>query len=104
MTGRPGRTRPTGPGPRRPSPPRRRRHPPADCPVQFQDKIEAATDRRVDVDRITPPSVWRTTCGTLYRSDGRGPSVVFEEGFLPKDVVNGQYDVAQYVLVNQPSP
>ncbi|MFJ6659285.1 hypothetical protein ACIQNG_23455 [Streptomyces sp. NPDC091377] len=86
MTGRPGRTRPTGPGPRRPAPPRRRRHPPADCPVQFQDKIEAATDRRVDVNRITPPSV------------------VFEEGFLPKDVVNGQYDVAQYVLVNQPSP
>ncbi|MET9383865.1 ADP-ribosyltransferase [Streptomyces sp. NPDC002928] len=74
-----------------------------DCP-QFDDKIKAAADRRVDVDRITPDPVWRTTCGTLYRSDSRGPSVVFEQGFLPKDVVNGQYDIEQYVLVNQPSP
>ncbi|MFD7882557.1 ADP-ribosyltransferase [Streptomyces bauhiniae] len=73
------------------------------CP-QFQDKVHAAADRRVDVDRITPDPVWRTGCGTLYRSDSRGPAVVFEEGFLPKDTVNGQYDVESYVLVNQPSP
>ncbi|MFI8351571.1 ADP-ribosyltransferase [Streptomyces sp. NPDC085596] len=73
------------------------------CP-QFQDKVHAAADRRVDVDRITPDPVWRSGCGTLYRSDSRGPAVVFEEGFLPRDVVNGQYDVEQYVLVNQPSP
>ncbi|MGV9320626.1 ADP-ribosyltransferase [Streptomyces sp. NPDC003660] len=73
------------------------------CP-QFKDKVHAAADRRVDVDRITPDPVWRSGCGTLYRSDSRGPAVVFEEGFLPKDVVNGQYDVEQYVLVNQPSP
>ncbi|MFJ3661466.1 ADP-ribosyltransferase [Streptomyces sp. NPDC090119] len=73
------------------------------CP-QFQDKVHAAADHRVDVTRITPDPVWRTGCGTLYRSDSRGPAVVFEEGFLPKDVVNGQYDVESYVLVNQPSP
>ncbi|MEW2319167.1 ADP-ribosyltransferase [Streptomyces bauhiniae] len=73
------------------------------CP-QFQDKVHAAADRRVDVDRITPDPVWRTGCGTLYRSDSRGPAVVFEEGFLPKDTVNGQYDIESYVLVNQPSP
>ncbi|MEU0744135.1 ADP-ribosyltransferase [Streptomyces sp. NPDC006134] len=73
------------------------------CP-QFEDRIKAAADRRVDVGRITPEPVWRTTCGTLYRSDSRGPSVVFEQGFHPKDVVNGQYDIEQYVLVNQPSP
>ncbi|MET8691192.1 ADP-ribosyltransferase [Streptomyces bauhiniae] len=73
------------------------------CP-QFLDKVHAAADRRVDVDRITPDPVWRTGCGTLYRSDSRGPAVVFEEGFLPKDTVNGQYDVESYVLVNQPSP
>ncbi|MFB7498280.1 ADP-ribosyltransferase [Streptomyces sp. NPDC056161] len=73
------------------------------CP-QFEDRVKAAADRRVDVDRITPEPAWRTTCGTLYRSDSRGPSVVFEEGFWPKDVVNGQYDVEKYVLVNQPSP
>ncbi|MFE2044262.1 ADP-ribosyltransferase [Streptomyces sp. NPDC059477] len=77
---------------------------PAACPVQFEDKLTAAADRRADVDRITPEPVWRTSCGTLYRSDGRGPSVVFEQGFHPKDVVSGQYDIEQYVLVNQPSP
>ncbi|WP_151483482.1 ADP-ribosyltransferase [Streptomyces albicerus] len=73
------------------------------CP-KFADPVHAAVDRRVEVDRITPEPVWRKTCGTLYRSDGRGPSVVFEQGFHPKDVVNGQYDIEQYVLVNQPSP
>ncbi|KPI00415.1 hypothetical protein OK074_5848 [Actinobacteria bacterium OK074] len=74
------------------------------CP-QFEDHLKAAADRRVDVDRITPkPVAWRTTCGTLYRSDSRPPSTVFPEGFYPKDVINGQYDVEQYVLVNQPSP
>ncbi|KMS72320.1 hypothetical protein ACM01_23535 [Streptomyces viridochromogenes] len=77
---------------------------PAACPVQFDDRIKAAVDRRVEVDRITPDPAWRTSCGTLYRADGRGPNIVFEEGFKPKDVVNGQYDLEQYVLVNQPSP
>ncbi|WP_155055623.1 ADP-ribosyltransferase [Streptomyces blattellae] len=72
------------------------------CP-QLHDPVKAAADRRVDIARITPEPVWRKTCGTLYRADGRGPSVVFEEGFLPKDV-NGQYDIEKYVLVNQPSP
>ncbi|WP_030611095.1 ADP-ribosyltransferase [Streptomyces fulvoviolaceus] len=73
------------------------------CP-QFDDPIKAAVNRDVDVDRITPEPAWRKTCGTLYRSDGRGPEIVFAEGFKPKDVVNGQYDIEQYVLVNQPSP
>lgn len=73
------------------------------CP-RFDDRTKAAADRGVDVDRITPEPVWRTTCGTLYRSDSRGPQVVFEEGFHAKDVQNGQYDVEKYVLVNQPSP
>ncbi|WP_328356586.1 hypothetical protein OG800_17135 [Streptomyces sp. NBC_00445] len=73
------------------------------CP-QFDDPVKAAADRRVDISRITPTPVWRKTCGTLYRADGRGPAVVFEEGFLPKDVLNGQYDIESYVLVNQPSP
>ncbi|MGW0474648.1 ADP-ribosyltransferase [Streptomyces coeruleorubidus] len=77
---------------------------PAACPVQFDDKIKAAADRRAQVDRITPDPSWRTSCGTLYRADGRGPSVVFKEGFRPRDVVDGQYDLERYVLVNQPSP
>ncbi|MGW4276651.1 ADP-ribosyltransferase [Streptomyces seoulensis] len=73
------------------------------CP-QFADKAEAAADRRVDVGRITPAPAWRTTCGTLWRNDNRAPATVFPEGFLPRDVLRGQYDVEQYVLVNQPSP
>ncbi|UUU25032.1 ADP-ribosyltransferase [Streptomyces sp. DSM 40750] len=73
------------------------------CP-RFEDPVHAAVDRRVDVDRITPDPVWRETCGTLYRSDSRGPATIFEQGFHPKDVIDGQYDIEQYVLVNQPSP
>ncbi|MFI8190551.1 ADP-ribosyltransferase [Streptomyces sp. NPDC085946] len=76
----------------------------AACPVRYDDRIKAAADRRVAVDRITPEPVWRESCGTLYRADGRGPAVVFEEGFRPRDVTDGQYDLEQYVLVNQPSP
>ncbi|MCD7444866.1 hypothetical protein K4B79_42545 [Streptomyces lincolnensis] len=74
-----------------------------DCPVQYDDPIQAAADRGVDVDRITPDPFWRKTCGTLYRADGRGPEIVFEQGFHPKDI-DGQYDIEKYVLVNQPSP
>ncbi|MEZ7003996.1 ADP-ribosyltransferase [Streptomyces sp. SCSIO 75703] len=73
------------------------------CPL-FEDKLKAAADRGVALARITPDPVWRTACGTLYRSDSRGPAIVFEEGFHAKDVLTGQYDVEQYVLVNQPSP
>lgn len=75
----------------------------ATCPL-FDDPVKAAVDRRVDVARITPEPVWRKTCGTLYRSDGRGPEIIFAEGLKPRDVVNGQYDIEKYVLVNQPSP
>lgn len=73
------------------------------CP-QFADPLKAAADRRVDVDRITPQPVWRKTCGTLYRADTRGPATVFEQGFYPKDVVAGQYDIESHVLADQPSP
>ncbi|MBC9723434.1 ADP-ribosyltransferase [Streptomyces sp. TRM68367] len=73
------------------------------CP-QFADKAKAAADRRVDIGRITPDPVWRTTCETLYRADSRGPSTIFQEGFRPRDVVGGQYDLEQYVLANHPSP
>ncbi|KUN01865.1 hypothetical protein AQI95_29360 [Streptomyces yokosukanensis] len=73
------------------------------CP-QFADKLEAAADRNVDLGRITPAPAWRTTCGTLWRNDNRAPGAIFEQGFFPRDVENGQYDIEQYVLVNQPSP
>ncbi|MBT2368523.1 hypothetical protein J7E88_25150 [Streptomyces sp. ISL-10] len=74
------------------------------CPV-VEDKLFAAADRSVDTDRITPePPAYRTSCEQLYRADNRGPQIVFEQGFHPKAPLYGQYDIAKYVLVNQPSP
>lgn len=75
----------------------------ASCPL-VKDKVQAAIQHDVHLARITPKPVWRKSCGTLYRSDSRGPEIVFEQGFAAKDVDHGQYDVMQYVLVNQPSP
>ncbi|SFE50015.1 hypothetical protein SAMN05216251_103317 [Actinacidiphila alni] len=73
------------------------------CPV-VHDPLFAAADRSVDIDRVTPEPSYRHTCEELYRSDGRAPGVVFEEGFQPKAAQTGQYDLAAYVLKNQPSP
>ncbi|MFF6958490.1 ADP-ribosyltransferase [Streptomyces sp. NPDC008317] len=73
------------------------------CPV-VHDPLFAAADRSVDVERITPEPSYRRTCGELFRSDGRAPAVVFQEGFQPKAAQDGQYDLAAYVLKNQPSP
>jgi hypothetical protein len=73
------------------------------CPA-VPDRLFAAADRRVEIPRITPDPVWRDNCRQLYRSDGRAPEIVFEEGFHPKAPLDGQYDLEQYVLANQPSP
>lgn len=74
------------------------------CPV-VHDPLFAAADRSVDVHRIVPdPPTYRSTCGELYRADGRAPAVVFHDGFQPKAPQDGQYDLAAYVEVNQPSP
>jgi hypothetical protein len=73
------------------------------CPV-VGDRLYAAADRSVDVARITPEPSYRTNCKQLYRADGRGPEIIFEQGFHPKAPQDGQYDIEKYVLVNQPSP
>ncbi|MGW1766819.1 ADP-ribosyltransferase [Streptomyces sp. NPDC002073] len=73
------------------------------CP-RVTDHLFAAADLRAEVERITPSPSWRINCKQLYRADSRSPEVVFESGFHPRDTVNGQYDLEQYVLVNQPSP
>ncbi|WP_157411625.1 ADP-ribosyltransferase [Actinoplanes rectilineatus] len=75
------------------------------CPI-VEDRLTASAvaPKEIALDRITPEPVWRVSCGTLYRSDSRGPDVIFAAGFTPKDWTAGQYDVAKYVLVNQPSP
>jgi hypothetical protein len=66
--------------------------------------LYAAADSRVDLDALSPEPSFRANCAPLYRADGRAPSVVFEQGFQPKDVLHGQYDLAAYVDRNQPSP
>ncbi|MDT0341311.1 ADP-ribosyltransferase [Streptomyces litchfieldiae] len=73
------------------------------CPT-VTDPLHAAATTAVDVERITPEPSYRTDCRQLYRAETRAPQVIFEEGFHPKDPVNGQYDLVRYVLVNQPSP
>lgn len=73
------------------------------CPVPA-DHLYDAAERDVQLDRISPLPSWRSNCDELFRSDGRGPEVIFAEGFRPKDVATGQYDVAAYVADNQPSP
>ncbi|MFI9625591.1 ADP-ribosyltransferase [Streptomyces sp. NPDC052042] len=75
---------------------------PGDCPV-VNDRLFAAADP-VDIGRITPRPAWRNDCRQLYRADGRGPQTIFEEGFQARDITYGQYDLQEYVLVNQPSP
>ncbi|MEV6348130.1 ADP-ribosyltransferase [Actinoplanes sp. NPDC051851] len=75
----------------------------ASCPV-VEDRVVAAIDHSVQIDKITPAPVWRNGCGTLYRSDSRGPAIIFAQGFAAKDIATGQYDVKAYVLQNQPSP
>ncbi|MFI6938516.1 ADP-ribosyltransferase [Streptomyces sp. NPDC050418] len=72
------------------------------CPV-VEDKLHVAIER-IDLEKVTPEPAFRQDCATLYRADGRGPEVIFEEGFKAKDTVNGQYDLESYVLKNQPSP
>jgi hypothetical protein len=73
------------------------------CPVPA-DHLYGAAQRDVSLERIGPVPSWRSNCDELFRADGRGPDVVFGEGFRPRDVVNGQYDLEAYVLQNQPSP
>jgi hypothetical protein len=73
------------------------------CPV-VHDPLFAAADRSVEIDRVTPEPSYRHSCEELYRSDGRAPDLVFKEGFQPKAPRDGQYDLAAYVLKNQPSP
>lgn len=75
----------------------------ASCPVPA-DHLYDAAEHDVDLERISPVPSWRSNCDELFRSDGRGPDIVFAEGFHPKDVVTGRYDLAAYVADNQPSP
>src|SRR5579859_1039003 len=68
------------------------------------DKLFAAADRDVDLDRITPQDyVWRTNDRPLVRVDDQDPADVFDRGFRPKDV-KGDYDLNNKVIENNPGP
>lgn len=61
----------------------------------------AADSSGIDLSRMPEKPVWRDTTEPLYRSDGRDPSVIFQEGFKPlnPDEVN----LRQFVNTNNPS-
>ena len=61
---------------------------------------DVATDP-VDIDRISPPPVWRSDVEPLWRADGRSPDVIFEEGFRPKNT--DRLDLDDFVHNNTPS-
>ncbi|GAA2049838.1 ADP-ribosyltransferase [Catenulispora yoronensis] len=73
------------------------------CPVPA-DHLYGAAERDIPLERIAPVPSWRSNCDEVYRADGRGPEIIFMEGFHPKDVATGQYDLEAYVLKNQASP
>lgn len=74
------------------------------CPV-VPDRLYAAADTSVDLDRIRPgePS-WRSNCNALFRGDDRPPELVFKDGLRPADVSDGEYDLQAYARREQPSP
>ncbi|MEU1619908.1 hypothetical protein ABZ479_21730 [Streptomyces sp. NPDC005722] len=74
------------------------------CPV-VPDRLYAAADPGVDLDRIRPDEpAWRSNCNALFRGDDRPPESVFKDGFRPEDVGDGEYDLQAYARREQPSP
>lgn len=74
------------------------------CPV-VPDRLYAAADTGVDLDRIRPDEpTWRTNCKALFRGDDRPPETVFKDGLRPEDVSDGEYDLQAYARREQPSP
>jgi hypothetical protein len=55
-------------------------------PVRDRDNyLEAAADKSVDVQKITPYPMWRRERELLYRADNRSPDDVFDQGLHPRD-------------------
>ncbi|MDX2645446.1 hypothetical protein PV341_18150 [Streptomyces sp. PA03-1a] len=74
------------------------------CPV-VPDRLYAAADTSVDLDRIRPDEpAWRSNCNALFRGDDRPPETVFKDGLRPEDVGDGEYDLQAYARREQPSP
>ncbi|WP_143675209.1 actin cross-linking domain-containing toxin [Streptomyces sp. JV178] len=62
----------------------------------------AAGDLAVDLGTLAPERiVWRKTDEVLWRNDNRGPDVIFNEGFRPRDPAF--LDLDEYVTLNTPS-
>ncbi|MDX2706738.1 hypothetical protein PV350_28375, partial [Streptomyces sp. PA03-6a] len=74
------------------------------CPV-VPDRLYAAADTSVDLDRIRPDEpTWRSNCNALFHGDDRPPETVFKDGLRPEDVGDGEYDLQAYARREQPSP
>lgn len=74
------------------------------CPV-VPDRLYAAADTNVDLDRIRPDEpAWRSNCNALFRGDERSPESVFKDGLRPENVSDGEYDLQAYARREQPSP
>ncbi|WP_322985131.1 hypothetical protein [Streptomyces sp. S584] len=65
------------------------------------DRLAAAIDREIDLDRLGMPVVWRADNVPLYRSDNRPPEEIFESGFESLDP--SRVDLAEYVESSDPS-
>ena len=64
------------------------------------DRLAVAADKTVDVGRITPEPVWRTTDEPLFRLDNRPQSKIFEEGFRP---LGDKTDLLDFTQTNRDS-
>ncbi|MEU6895808.1 hypothetical protein ABZ934_29410, partial [Streptomyces sp. NPDC046557] len=64
-------------------------------PAEGPNRLAAATDTSVDLDKLGMPAVWRTDDAPLYRSDNRAPEEIFESGFEPLDP--SRVDLVEYV-------
>ncbi|MDP9846006.1 scabin-related ADP-ribosyltransferase [Streptosporangium lutulentum] len=84
-------------GARPPLPPSR---PPT--PVRDRDNyLEAAADKNVDVQKVTPYPMWRRDREPLYRAGNRPPDLVFDQGLHPRDP--SATDLDDYVNKSSPS-
>lgn len=66
-----------------------------------EDERLAAAAVDVNVDAITPESIWRDTDEPLFRSDDRGPDEVFDAGLGPLNAAN--LDLDDHVFNDNPS-
>ncbi|MDT0472922.1 enterotoxin A family protein [Streptomyces sp. DSM 41014] len=76
-------------------------HPGPNGTTDRPDPRDVAANPHINWDGIPDYVVDRTSNEPLYRSDTRDPSVIFNQGFQPKNPAGA--DLWNYVLTNQPA-